>query len=151
MTTSYYCPDHTRSRSSRHNCSCSFQVRNFQVLDERDCQMAWAFDHWGPFGRQRRAWPHGVDSPHFHMHTGKIGLFFRSMGFPLTQVGLCVDGPHMPAGHLQNTPGRPAIHFPLAASGSQSALYLSPGLIVNRPHSMDPCCYRFSMTMNPRP
>ena len=52
-----------------------------------------------------------------------IGHFFEVWGFPATNVGLCVDGPCKTARHLQNTPGTPAMHFPLGASGSQSALY----------------------------
>ena len=35
------------------------KVRNFSILDERECQTAWLFAYLGPFGRQRRAWPHG--------------------------------------------------------------------------------------------
>ena len=72
---------------------------------------------------QRRAWPHGADSPHFHMHKGKISQFFEVWVFPANNVGLCVDGPHKPAEHLQNTPGTPAMHIPLAASSFQSTLY----------------------------
>ena len=64
--------------------------------------------------------------PHFHMHTGKIGQFFEVWVFPGTQAGLGVDSPHKPAGDLQNTPGTPAMHFPLAVAGSQSALYIKP-------------------------
>ena len=56
------------------------KVNNFSVLDERDCQMALVFAHWGPFGHQRRAWPHAADSPHFHLHRGKIGQFFPKYG-----------------------------------------------------------------------
>ena len=85
--------------------------------------MAWLFAHSGPFGRETCAWPHGADPPHFHMHIGKIGQFFRIRVFPATNVGLCVDGPCKNAGDLQNTPGTPAMHFPLLAAGSQSALY----------------------------
>jgi hypothetical protein len=44
------------------------KIRNFSALDERDCQAAWLFAHWGPFGRETRAWPDGADPPHFHMH-----------------------------------------------------------------------------------
>ena len=98
------------------------QTPQFSALDERDCKAAWGFDHWGPFGRQRRARPHGADSPHVHMHRGKIGQFFEVWGFPAANVGLCVDGPYNTAGDLQNTPGTPAMHFQLAASSSQSAL-----------------------------
>ena len=61
------------------------KARNFSVLDEGDCQTAWLFAYWGPFGRQRRAWPHGADPPHFHMHIGKIGQFFQNKGFPSNQ------------------------------------------------------------------
>ena len=99
------------------------KIRNFSALDERDCQAAWLFAHWGQFGRETRAWPDGADPPHFHMHIGKIGQFFKVWVFRRTNVGLCVDGPCKTAGHLQNTPGTPAIHFPLVAAGSQSALY----------------------------
>ena len=49
------------------------------VLDEGDCQTAWFFAYWGPFGCQRRAWPHAADSPHFHMHRENWPIF-RSMG-----------------------------------------------------------------------
>ena len=100
------------------------KIRNFSALDERDCQAAWLFAHWGQFGRETRAWPDGADPPHFHMHIGKIGQFLEVWVFPGIQAGLCVDGPCEAAGHLQNTPGTPAMHFPLGASGSQSALYL---------------------------
>ena len=99
------------------------KTRNFSALDERDCQAAWLFAHWGQFGRETRAWPDGADPPHFHMHIGKIGQFLEVWVFPQTQAGLCVDGPCKTAGHLQNTPGTPAMDFPLGASGSQSALY----------------------------
>ena len=99
------------------------KIRNFSALDERDCQAAWLFAHWGQFGRETRAWPDGADPPHFHMHIGKIGQFFKIRVFPATNVGLCVDGPCKTAGHLQNTPGTPAMHFPLVVAGSQSALY----------------------------
>ena len=81
--------------------------------------------YWGPFGRQRRAWPHGADSTHFHMHIGKIGLFFKIRVFSYTNVGVGVDGPYNTAGDLQNTPGTSVIHFPPGAAGSQSALYQS--------------------------
>jgi hypothetical protein len=50
--------------------------------DEGGCQTAWLIAYWGPFGRQRRAWPHGAGSPHFHMHIGKNGQFFEVWGFP---------------------------------------------------------------------
>ena len=99
------------------------KIRNFSALDERDCQAAWLFAHWGQFGRETRAWPDGADPPHFHMHIGKIGQFLEVWVFRRTNVGLCVDGPCKTAGHLQNTPGTPAMDFPLGASGSQSALY----------------------------
>ena len=99
------------------------KTRNFSALDERDCQAAWLFAHWGQFGRETRAWPDGADPPHFHMHLGKIGQFFKIRVFRRTNVELCVDGPCKTAGHLQNTPGTPAMDFLLGASGSQSALY----------------------------
>ena len=51
------------------------KTRNFSALDERDCQAAWLFAHWGQFGRERRAWPNGADPPIFHMHRGKISHF----------------------------------------------------------------------------
>jgi hypothetical protein len=57
------------------------------------------------------------------MHIGKIGQFFRIRVFPQTNVGLCVPGPCKTTGDLQNTPGTPAMHFPLVVAGSQSALY----------------------------
>ena len=98
------------------------KTRNFSALDERDCQAASLFAHWGQFGRERRAWPNGADPPIFHMHKGQIGQFFRIRISPQTQAGLRVDGPYKTARHLQNTPGTPAMDFPLGASGSQSAL-----------------------------
>ena len=98
------------------------KIRNFSALDERDCQAAWLFAHWGQFGRETRAWPDGADPPYFHMHIWKIGQFFRIRVFPATQAGLCVEGPCKTARHLQNTPGTPAMDFPLVAAGSQSAL-----------------------------
>ena len=52
------------------------------------------------------------------MHKGKVGQFFEVWVFPAVDVGLCVDGPHNTAGDPQNTPGTPAVHFPLGASGS---------------------------------
>ena len=100
------------------------KIHNFSALDERDCQAAWLFAHWGQFGRETRAWPDGADPPHFHMHIGKVGQFLEVWVFPATRVGLCVDGPCKAAGHLQNTPGTPAMHFPLVVAGSQSALYV---------------------------
>ena len=99
------------------------KIRNFSALDERDCEAAWLFAHWGHFACERCAWQNGADPPIFHMHRGKIGQFFKVWVFHQTNVGLCVDGLHNTAGHLQNTPGTPAIYFPLAAFGSQSALY----------------------------
>ena len=66
----------------------------------------------------------GADPPHFHMHIEKIGQFLEVWVFPETNAGLCVHGPHKTAGHLQNTPGTPAMHFPLVVAGSQSALYV---------------------------
>ena len=98
------------------------KIRNFSALDERDCQAASLFAHWGQFGRETRAWPDGADPPHFHMHIGKIGQFLEVWVFRGTQVELCVDGPCKAAGHLQNTPATPVMHFPLLAAGSQSAL-----------------------------
>ena len=98
------------------------KVCNFSAPDEGDCQTAWVFDHWDPFGRQRRAWPHAADSPHFHVHRGKIGQFFEVWVFPGTNAGLCADSPQNTTGDLQNTPGTPAMHFSLVAAGSQSAL-----------------------------
>ena len=102
------------------------KIRNFSALDERDCQAASLFAHWGQFGREMRAWPDGADATRFHMHIGKIGQFLEVWVSPATQVGLCIDGPQNTAEHLQNTPGTPAIHFPLVAAGSQSALYRTP-------------------------
>ena len=49
--------------------------------------------------------------------------FFEVWVFPAVNAGLCVGGPHNTTGHLQKTPGTPAIHFSLVAAGSQSALY----------------------------
>ena len=63
------------------------KVRNCSVLGERNCQTAWLFAHWGPFGRGRRAWPDGADLPHSHMHTGKIGKFLEVWVFRATEVG----------------------------------------------------------------
>ena len=100
--------------SKNENCLFFEEMHNFSALDKRDCQAAWLFAHLGQFGRETRAWPDGADPTRFHMHIGKIGQFY---------AGLCVDGPCEAAGHLQNTPGTPAMHFPLGAAGSQSALY----------------------------
>ena len=111
------------------------KIRNFSALDERDCQAAWLFAHWDQFGRETRAWPDGADPPQFHMHIGKIGQFLEVWVFPQSNVGLCIDGPHNTAGDLQNTPGTPAIHFPLVAAGSQSALYAVTKLLVVSKHS----------------
>ena len=37
---------------------CFFEKsRKFSALDERDCQAASLFAHWGQFGRETRAWP----------------------------------------------------------------------------------------------
>jgi len=94
----------------------------FQPFDERDCQAAWLFAHWGQFGRETRAWPDGADPPNFHMHIEKIGQFLEVWVFPATNVGLYVHEPCKTTGDLQNTPGTPAMHFPLVAAGSQSAL-----------------------------
>ena len=70
------------------------KVRNLPAPNERDCQTAWGFDRWDPSGRQRRACPHGADSPHFHMHRGKIGQFLSEVWVsPAAHAGLCVDGP----------------------------------------------------------
>ena len=50
---------------------------------------------------------------------------FSKYGFsPEPTLGYVrVDSPQNTTGDLQNTPGTPAVHFPLVASGSQSALY----------------------------
>ena len=98
------------------------KVHNFSALDGGDCQAASLFAHWGQFGRETRAWPDGADPPHFHMHIGKIGQFLEVWVFPATNVGLCVHGPCKTAKSRHNAPGTPAIHFPLVAAGSQSAL-----------------------------
>ena len=74
-------------------------------------------------GAKRALGQMGQIHPIFHMHIGKIGQFFKIRVFPAVQAGLCVEGPCKTAGHLQNTPGTPAMDFPLGASGSQSALY----------------------------
>ena len=95
----------------------------FQPLMRGTAKQHRCFAHWGPFGRETRAWPNGADPPHFHMHIGKIGQFFKIRVSPATYVGLCVHGPCKTAGDLQNTPGTPAMHFPLVVAGSQSALY----------------------------
>ena len=50
------------------------------------------FAHWDQFGRETRAWPDGADPPHFHMHIGKIGQFFKIRGFHQSQAGLCHPG-----------------------------------------------------------
>ena len=97
------------------------KIRNFSALDERDCQTAWPFAHWGQFGRERALGRMGADPPHFHMHIGEIGQFFEVWVFRRTNAELCVDGPCKTAGHLQNTPGTPAMHFPLVVAGSQRA------------------------------
>ena len=89
-------------------------------MREGDCQTACRFSHWGPFGRQgrwgpfgrqRRAWPHGVDPPHFHMHTEKIGPFFRSLGFPWNMNCIrCQSSPQprwAPPEHPQDTASTP--------------------------------------------
>ena len=52
------------------------KVRNFSVLHEGNCKTAF-FAYWGPFDRQRRAWPDRADSPRFHMHTGEIANFSK--------------------------------------------------------------------------
>ena len=62
------------------------KIRNFSALDERDCQAAWLFAHSGQFGRETRAWPDGADPPHFHMHIGKIGQFFKIRVFRRTKL-----------------------------------------------------------------
>ena len=58
------------------------KIRNFSALDERDCQAASLFAHWGQFGRETRAWPDGADPTRFHMHIGKIGQFLEVWVFP---------------------------------------------------------------------
>ena len=68
------------------------KIRNFSALDERDCQAAWLFAHWGQFGRETRAWPDGADPTRFHMHIGKIGQFLEVWVFRGTQVEFCHPG-----------------------------------------------------------
>ena len=68
----------------------------------------------GVLGHMRQITPF----PHAQRENRPI---FSKYGFS-PQVGLGVDGPCNTAGHLQSTPGTPAMHFPLLASGSQSAL-----------------------------
>ena len=82
-------------------------IKLISVLNERDCQMAWVFAHWGPFCRERRAWQNGADSPHFHVHRRKNSQFFKMRVFRRTKVGFGVGGAHNTAGDLQNTPGTP--------------------------------------------
>ena len=53
----------------------------------------------------------------------------RSAGFPWNPSWTQCRWPPQARwpGHLQNAPGTPAMHFPLAAAGSQSALYKQGG------------------------
>ena len=102
--------------------------------------------------------PHGADPPIFHMHTGKIvHFFFEVWGFHQINGGFGVDGPCNTAGHLQNTPGTPAIRFPLGAAGSQSALYRAPIsaciVVIASLHEPGPCLLLLVRAVNqlPRP
>ena len=80
----------------------------------------WSIGQGNPsFGGWSYIWP-GLKSG---LPLEKIGQFLEVWVFPETNAGLCVHGPHKTAGHLQNTPGTPAMYFPLVAAGSQSALY----------------------------
>ena len=57
---------------------------------------------------------------------GKSAKFFEVWVSPGTNAGLCADSPpeyQWRPPDSQNTPGTPAMDFPLGASGSQSALY----------------------------
>ena len=92
------------------------KVRNFSVLNEKIYQTAWLVANCSPFGCERRAWPHAGDSPHFRMQKGKSTIF--------SKFGFSIKPKLVPARPLSSsrTP-QGAIHFPLAASGSQSALY----------------------------
>ena len=45
--------------------------------DEGDYQTPWLFSQRGPFGCQRRTWPHGADSPHLHTHIEASVNFFK--------------------------------------------------------------------------
>ena len=99
------------------------KIRNFSVLDERDCQAACGLSHIGAnlvakgvLGKM------GQIHPISTCIEGKLANL-EIWGFHQTQAGLGVDGPHNTTWHLQNTPGAAAIHFPLGAAGSQSALY----------------------------
>ena len=83
--------------------------------------MGCLFAYWCLFGRQMRAWPHGADPPHFDIHIGKIGQFFKIRGFSATHVGFGVNGPYKTTGHLQNTHDT-TVRLPLAAAGSKPAL-----------------------------
>ena len=103
------------------------KIHNFSALDERDCQAAWLFAHWGQFGREMRAWPDGADPPHFHMHIEKIGQFLEVWVFPATNVGLCIDGPHNTAEHLQNTPGTHPEHVWIIPSTPPEHSQNTPG------------------------
>ena len=64
----------------------------------------------------------GQIQPHFHMHIGEIGHFFKIGVLPKPHARLGVDSPHKPTGHFQNTPRTPPVRLPLGAAGSQSAL-----------------------------
>ena len=116
---------HDQQRLNRKNYpggpdkgSTNIFLRNVSVLDEGDCQTAWLFAHWGPFSRQR----HGAEPPNFHMHTGKIGQFFGSMGVPRNQRWTMRRwSPQYHSGPPEH-PRDTSHTFSLAASGSQSAL-----------------------------
>ena len=68
---------------------------------------------------------------------GESAIFFEVRVFRRTQVGFGVAGPHNTTGDLRNTPGTPAIHFPLAAAGSHSALYHSADSAKGNLHYQD--------------
>ena len=74
--------NHQKLKNGKKKENILEKIRNFSALDERDCQAAWLFAHWGQFGRETRAWPDGADPPHFHMHIGKIGQFLEVWVFP---------------------------------------------------------------------
>ena len=81
--------------------------RNFSALDERDCQAASLFAHWGQLNylvAKGVLGQMGQINPPFHMHRGKIGQLFGIRGSPATNAVLCVDGPCKTTGYPPEHP-----------------------------------------------
>ena len=139
------------------------KVRNFSAPDEGDCQTARLFAHWGPFGRQRRAWPHGQIHPIFTCIWENRPIF-QNKGFPCSpsRIG-CMWSPQdrwAPPEHPSNTshtfsarccrlPIRPVGLQPSAACRTPQAGRGTMGRVLRSVSDTKPVSPRPSASPNP--